>query len=177
MGRTKKYITNEDRKLAKLEADRLYREANAINIKERHKTHRLLNKATINKRNKKWKEENPDKYKASIYRYNKENPHIISWRNLLNRVLLAFGLPKEGHTVDLLGYSATDLKYHIESLFTDGMSWDNYGEWHIDHIKRVSEFDSKSSPSIVNSLSNLRPLWATTREINGVMYEGNLNRG
>lgn len=30
---------------------------------------------------------------------------------------------------------------------------------------------------IVNALSNLRPLWATTREINGIIYEGNLNRG
>ena len=77
----------------------------------------------------------------------------------------------------MLGFSATELKQHIESLFTEGMSWDNYGEWHIDHIKRVSEFDKNSSPSIVNALSNLRPLWATTREINGVVYEGNLNRG
>jgi hypothetical protein len=56
------------------------------------------------------------------------------------------------------------------------MTWDNHGEWHIDHIKMVCEFDKTTHPSIVNALSNLRPLWATTREINGVIYEGNLNR-
>lgn len=56
------------------------------------------------------------------------------------------------------------------------MSWDNYGDWHIDHIKPVSCFDKTTLPSIVNALENLRPLWATTREIDGVIYEGNLNR-
>jgi hypothetical protein len=56
------------------------------------------------------------------------------------------------------------------------MSWDNYGEWHIDHIKTVFSFDDKTPINTVNKLSNLRPLWATTREINGVIYEGNLNR-
>ena len=64
MGRPKKYNTNNERKLAKTESDRLYREANAKNIKERHKTHRLLNKTVINKRNKQWKIDNPEKYKA-----------------------------------------------------------------------------------------------------------------
>jgi hypothetical protein len=57
------------------------------------------------------------------------------------------------------------------------MTWDNYGEWHIDHIKPVSSFDKDTPQSIVNALSNLQPLWATTREINGVVYEGNLNKG
>jgi len=42
--------------------------------------------------------------------------------------------------------------------------------------KDVSTFDPSTPPSVVNALINLRPLWATTREINGVIYEGNLNR-
>jgi hypothetical protein len=95
---------------------------------------------------------------------------------MLKNCIVRLGQKKEGHTIDLLGYSALDLKNHISSLFTDGMSWDNYGEWHIDHIKRVCEFPKDTHPSVVNALSNLRPLWATTREINGIVYEGNLNR-
>ena len=43
-------------------------------------------------------------------------------------------------------------------------------------FKDVSLFDENDLPSVVNALSNLRPMWATTREINGVIYEGNLNR-
>jgi hypothetical protein len=72
-----------------------------------------------------------------------------------------FNTTKESKTIELLGYSAIQLKEHLESLFTEGMSWDNYGEWHIDHIKMVSDFDKETHPSIVNSLDNLRPLWAS----------------
>ena len=77
----------------------------------------------------------------------------------------------------MLGYSAEELKIHLNMLFTTGMSWKNYGEWHIDHTKAVSLFDKETPPSIVNSLSNLKPMWATTRKINGIIYEGNLNKG
>ena len=89
---------------------------------------------------------------------------------------MRLGKQKEGHTIDLLGYSALEFKNHITSLFTDGMTWENYGEWHIDHIKPVSKFDKNTPINVVNSLSNLQPLWAITREINGVIYEGNLNK-
>jgi len=108
--------------------------------------------------------------------YNKKNPHIMAWRNLLKHSLERLGKKKEDYTSKLLGYSAIDLKRYIEDLFTDGMSWDNYGEWHIDHKKAVSKFNKDTHPSIVNSLSNLQPLWATSRWINGVFYLGNLNK-
>jgi len=57
------------------------------------------------------------------------------------------------------------------------MTWGNHGEWHIDHIKPVITFDPATPSSVVNALSNLQPLWATTREINGVLSLGNLNKG
>ena len=53
-----------------------------------------------------------------------------------------------------------DLKLHLESLFIDGMSWENWGEWHIDHKIPVSKFDKETPMSIVNNLNNLQPLWA-----------------
>jgi len=40
------------------------------------------------------------------------------------------------------------------------MSWDNYGEWDIDHKKPISKFNKNTKLSTVNSLSNLQPLWA-----------------
>ena len=39
------------------------------------------------------------------------------------------------------------------------MSWDNYGEWHIDHKKPISAFHKDTPPHIINSLCNLQPLW------------------
>lgn len=64
----------------------------------------------------------------------------------------------------LVGYTIADLRAHLESKFTEGMTWANMGEWHIDHIipRKFFEF---SSPNDVGfrqcwSLSNLQPLWA-----------------
>jgi hypothetical protein len=57
-----------------------------------------------------------------------------------------------------LGYTPDELKTHLESLFTEGMTWGNYGDWHIDHIKPVSRFDKTTPVHIVNSLDNLQPL-------------------
>lgn len=133
-------------------------------------------KPEVKERVKKWVEVNRESINEKRKQYKKTIPHIISWRNLLSHSINRLGQTKQGSTHKLLGYSALDLKYHIESLFTDGMSWSNYGEWHIDHIKPVSSFTRDTLPSIVNSLNNLQPLWATTREINGVVYEGNLNK-
>jgi len=82
------------------------------------------------------------------------------WRSLLYSTLKRMNKSKEGHTIDILGYSALELKQHIEKLFTEGMSWDNHGEWHVDHIKPVSSFKKDELPCVVNSLSNLQPLWA-----------------
>jgi hypothetical protein len=53
------------------------------------------------------------------------------------------------------------LKKHIESLFLEGMSWENWGEWQIDHIKPISSFDKTTDTKIVNNLNNLQPLWAS----------------
>ena len=133
-------------------------------------------KTEVKKRVKEWGVKNRVRIRLTQKKYKRTIPHIVAWRNTLTHSLERLGKKKEGHTIDLLGYSALDLKQHMLSLFTECMSWNNYGEWHVDHIKKISEFTNDTHPSIVNALSNLRPLWATTREINGVVYEGNLNR-
>jgi hypothetical protein len=50
----------------------------------------------------------------------------------------------------------------LEKKFLPGMNWENYGEWHIDHIVPCSSFDlSKSEQQkICFNYSNLQPLWA-----------------
>ena len=66
------------------------------------------------------------------------------------------------HTADFLDYTMGELRYHIATKFERGMSWDNWGEWHIDHIAPCASFDH-SDPDQVREcwqLSNLQPLWA-----------------
>lgn len=83
-------------------------------------------------------------------------------RNMLNRVLNRSYNDKTNNTVQMLGYTCDELISHIEILFTDGMTWDNYGEWHIDHIVPLSVLidNGLTNPSDVNALPNLQPLWA-----------------
>ena len=57
----------------------------------------------------------------------------------------------------------TDVEYkHLESQFKVGMTWDNYGEWHIDHIKPLAAFDIKDPAQVAEAshYTNLQPLWA-----------------
>ncbi len=100
-----------------------------------------------------------------------KNPHKYAWRTVLNNALKSFETSKKRSTIDMLGYSADELKSHLESLFTEGMSWDNHGEWHIDHKKPVSLFDPETDMSIVNALDNLQPLWAEVNLSKGNNYK------
>lgn len=71
------------------------------------------------------------------------------------------------HWEDIVGYTKEELMQHLESLFTEGMSWDNYGKygWHIDHIIPKSFFQFASTDDVEFKmcwrLYNLQPLWAT----------------
>src|SRR3546814_15684157 len=44
----------------------------------------------------------------------------------------------------LVGYTVADLMAHLERQFLPGMSWDNRGEWHIDHIRPLCSFEFTS---------------------------------
>lgn len=171
---------------------KIYYEKNKIQIKKKNKIRNDNNKEKIKEINKQRYLDNPEKqkkYNKNWARKNKkiknknarknyrENIEKNAWRNLLKNSLIRLGQSKEASTIELLGYSAIDLKNYIESKFTEGMNWENYGEWHIDHIKPIRLFDKNADVAIVNSLNNLQPLWATSREINGIFYEGNLNKG
>ena len=159
------------------EKNKKYREDNPEKIKQQKREEYLRNRVNYLEYQKKYRENNPEKVNKLKRDWNKRNPHVVAWRSTLKSVLKRMNKVKDKNTIDILGYSPLELKEHIETLFTDGMNWDNYGEWHVDHIIPVSSFDKDVLTSVVNALSNLQPLWATTREINGVIYEGNLNKG
>lgn len=136
-------------------------------IKKYQKQHYSINKETIIKRIKENSIIRKDEIKIyqNNYRktYNKKNPHLM-WRNVLKNSLTRLNKKKEGLTINLLGYSVFELKKHLEHLFEDGMTWENYGngegKWNIDYIKAVTKFDPETPPHIVNALSNLQPMWA-----------------
>lgn len=84
------------------------------------------------------------------------------------------GYVKSDKTINFLGCSIEFLKQHLEGQFTDGMSWENYGEWHIDHKRPCSSFDL-SDPNQQKEcfhFSNLQPLWAKENFIKSSKWEG-----
>ena len=82
------------------------------------------------------------------------------------------GQPKAGSVVRDLGCSITELRSHLESKFQPGMSWDNYGQWHIDHIKPLAKFDLTNRVQFLESChyTNLQPLWAEENLKKGARY-------
>jgi len=64
--------------------------------------------------------------------------------------------------LDLLGCTVEELRAHLEKQFKRGMSWSNYGRWHIDHIRPCASFDltDPEQQRICFHYSNLQPLWA-----------------
>jgi len=69
---------------------------------------------------------------------------------------------KSANTMKLIGCTIEFLKQHLEKQFKQGMSWSNYGSWHVDHIRPCASFDL-SKPSEQRKCfhyTNLQPLWA-----------------
>lgn len=64
----------------------------------------------------------------------------------------------------LVGCSPEEFKLHIESLWLEGMSWENYGVkkgcWNIDHIIPLSSAETIDELKKLFHFSNTRPLWA-----------------
>lgn len=61
-----------------------------------------------------------------------------------------------------LNYSLDELMSHLEGLFQPGMTWANYGRWHVDHRRPCAAFDLTKEDQFAQcwALANLQPLWA-----------------
>lgn len=69
---------------------------------------------------------------------------------------------KVGSAVQDLGCTISELRQHLEARFQPGMSWQNHGEWHIDHIRPLASFDLSDRAQLLQAChyTNLQPLWA-----------------
>jgi hypothetical protein len=116
--------------------------------------------------NRRYIEKNRDKVNTYYRERAKTSPTTKmarAARSMVHRVLGRLNLRKDATCVELLGYTGHDLKAHIERQFTKGMSWERFGiDIHIDHIIPVAEWirRGETDPSVINALSNLRPMWA-----------------
>jgi hypothetical protein len=153
------YLNNTDDIIS---SSKKYYEGNKENCIEKSRDYynSVKNSEEFRKRN--------NNYKKKAYR---RTPYVFIQRNILKRHLKYINSEKIARTIDILGYTPLELKNHLESLFKEGMTWENYGEWHVDHIKPICKFDKTELSSTVNALENLQPLWAKDNLIKGDKYE------
>jgi hypothetical protein len=119
---------------------------------------------------KEYREKNIDRIRENKRVYQKHKRHtdpiyklISNFRTAIYIVLKENKLDKYSNYFNMVGYTALNLKEHLEKQFNNGMSWENYGEWHIDHIKPISSFIFEGSEDEEFkkcwSLDNLQPMW------------------
>ena len=110
-----------------------------------------------------------DKYQKEVINFNyisKRNDDVIYKiiDNLSRRAykfLKRFNIIKSITHMELIGCSVDELKQHIKSLLKDNMTFDNYGEWEIDHIKAITLFNLNNENEMYECFNykNLQPLW------------------
>jgi hypothetical protein len=151
---------------------------NADFIKDNARKYYQENREKLRLYSKKRYEENKEEDLARSRKYQKENrakrnAYHVEWRMRSLQNKLSCSLRKRltkalknntkcGSSVSDLGCSIDFLREYFGWKFTDGMSWANYGEWHIDHIKPLSMFDLTDREQFLEAchFTNLQPLWA-----------------
>lgn len=153
------------------------------------------NREAVLVRNKKWKQENPALVEQQRRTYNQKNRQdhnlylieykkaqrvanplirlLESLRTRLYKALRAQGTRKDKKTIELLGAPIAVVRQHLAGTFQLGMTWENYGIWHVDHIRPCASFDL-SDPAQAKSCfhyTNLQALWAADNLKKGDRYD------
>lgn len=66
---------------------------------------------------------------------------------------------KSKTTFEIVGLTAEELKIYLENQFIDGMNWENYGTWHIDHIIPLDSAVNEKELYNLCYYTNLQPMW------------------
>jgi len=158
---------------------------------ERKKARNATNQKWAKKHLLNWRILNRDKCRAACKRWSDKHPERekIRWKNeafrirnnLSRRIRLALrGKAKLENSEKLIGCSIDELRTWLAGWFAPGMTWENYGTWHIDHHRPCASFDLADPAQQKQCFHylNLRPLWAKdnlskgakTRTVKGIEY-------
>ena len=130
----------------------------------------------------KWRKDNRQNIQKTNTLYEKKrkltDPEFKIMKTLRSRLGSALknqNARKSQHTLDLIGCSIPFLLGYLEAKFTSGMTWENHGKWHIDHIKPCASFNllDKEEQQKCFYYTNLQPLWAVENLQKGSLYENN----
>jgi hypothetical protein len=146
-----------------------------INTAKRYKNNKVQHRKTADK----WVSENIERNRAYKTKWTRNkyqtDPTYRVHSNMSSMIFQALREKKNLRCWEtLVGYTKEQLMVHLEEQFVEGMTWDNYGRWHIDHKRPRSKFNIDSAEDIEFrkcwSLDNLQPLWAKDNLSKGNQY-------
>lgn len=159
-----------------------YREQNKEKISLQRKGYYQNNKEVIKLKAKNYADTNTDNIRIQRKTYYQNNKPIIfekariyinkkrktdpvfklkeSLRHRINMSLKSKKWKKNNTLKQYIGCSFEDLKFWFEFWFEEGMTWENHGRWHIDHIIPLSLAKNKQEMYKLCHYKNLQPLWA-----------------
>ncbi len=138
---------------------------NRTALNERGAAYRAAFPEKSREASRRWKEKNKEARAAYI----KEKRHTCTFtkissaaRSRIGDALRSANARKSSSSTALLGCTIPELRDHLAAQFREGMTWENHGEWHIDHIRPCSSFDllDPAQQSECFNYKNLQPLWA-----------------
>jgi hypothetical protein len=153
-------------------------EKNRDLLLEYKRNYHIKNKERLKELDSKWRDENKDKIKENKRQYisHKRNTDILfkikdRLSGLIRNSIISKGYKKLHKTETILGCTIQEFKDYIENRFLEGMTWENHGEWHLDHKTPVSWGKSENEIYELNHYSNFQPLWEKDNLSKGNRWE------
>jgi hypothetical protein len=165
--RCKKYRQNNKEKIKEYELKRKATKKSAY--LEYRKNYYEKNKEKIIENGKQWRLKNKEykNKKAILYRKEKikVDPIFKLKINLRSNLCQSFKrgknqYKKNARTETILGCTMEDFILYIQSQFQKGMTLENHGEWHFDHIIPLASATTEDEIIKLNHYTNFQPLWA-----------------
>lgn len=102
-----------------------------------------------------------DRVKRAAYVASPEGRLRMGFQSRIAKLKRAGRLHPSTTVDEAIGCSWPALVSHLEAAFAEGMSWENYGSWHVDHERPLARFDLNDRDQALEALSfkNLAPLW------------------
>lgn len=173
--KTKQWNENNKEKLKEIK--RKYNKKFRLQNPNYSKKYYKSNNEKINSQKQKWVEKNIN-YQKEYREVNKEHiskkyverlekDFIFKYsHNIRNLIRGSFkrgckGVYKKGlKTENILGCSIDFFIEYISNKFKNGMTLENHGEWHLDHIIPIATAQSEDELIKLNHYTNFQPLWS-----------------
>jgi len=100
---------------------------------------------------------------------------VFCLRTRISKLLKLKNADKFNKFYNYLGCTKEEFIEYFQQKFKEGMTWENHGEWHIDHIKPCASFNllDEEEQKKCFHYTNLQPLWASENLSKGCKFIDN----